>query len=88
VCAACGNGTCDSPHEDSCNCAEDCGAPSCSTNSNCPTGQVCFHGISGNKCTPASEMCTSLDPNFNRCVCPGCTCSGNSDPGGFWGCVV
>jgi hypothetical protein len=63
-------------------------ATSCSTNSDCSTGQVCFHGTSGNTCTPATEMCTSREPNFNRCVCPGCTCSGSGAANAFWGCVV
>lgn len=61
---------------------------SCAVNSDCPSGQVCFRGPSSSRCLPDSQMCTSRDPNFNRCMCPGCTCSGSSAPSSFWGCVT
>ena len=63
-------------------------ATSCGKNSDCSTGQVCFWGPSESKCMPASEMCTYREPNFNRCMCPGCTCSGTSDAAGHWACVA
>lgn len=60
----------------------------CSVNSDCPAGQVCFRGPSSTGCLPESQMCTSREPNFNRCMCPGCTCGGSSAPASFWGCVT
>jgi hypothetical protein len=49
---------------------------------------VCFRGTTTSQCVPASQMCTSREPNFNRCMCPGCTCSGTDNPDSFWGCVT
>jgi hypothetical protein len=63
-------------------------ATKCSFNSDCSTGQVCFRGTSTSQCMPTSQMCTSREPNFNRCMCPGCTCSGTDTPSSFWGCVT
>jgi hypothetical protein len=63
-------------------------ATKCNFNSDCSTGQVCFHGTSTSQCVPSSQMCTSREPNFNRCMCLGCTCSGTDTPGSFWGCVT
>jgi hypothetical protein len=63
-------------------------ATSCNLNSDCSTGQVCFHGTSTSQCVPSSSVCTSREPNFNRCMCTGCTCSGTDSPDSFWGCVT
>ncbi|MBN2573975.1 MAG: hypothetical protein JXP73_05360 [Deltaproteobacteria bacterium] len=63
-------------------------ATSCGKNSDCSTGQVCFWGPSTSTCMPASRMCTYREPTFNRCMCPGCTCSGTHDPAGHWACVT
>jgi len=63
-------------------------ATKCSVNSDCSTGQVCFRGTSTSQCMPTSQMCTTREPNFNRCMCSGCTCSGTDTPSGFWGCVT
>jgi hypothetical protein len=61
---------------------------SCSRNADCASGQVCFHGVSSNTCTPSSNVCTSREPNFGRCMCSGCTCSGSDGADGSWYCVV
>jgi hypothetical protein len=62
--------------------------PSCGKNSDCSTGQACFRGTTSSTCVPRTQLCTSRDPNFGRCICPGCTCSGTDDPGSFWMCVT
>jgi hypothetical protein len=62
---------------------------SCGKNADCSTGQTCFRGTTSTRCVPTSQLCTSRDPNFGRCICPGgCTCSGTSDPGDMWRCVT
>jgi hypothetical protein len=78
---------------DGCGGRQDCGATCpdgsvCGKNSDCSTGQVCFWDTSASTCVSAAEMCTYREPNFNRCMCPGCTCNGTNDAAGHWAYVV
>jgi hypothetical protein len=58
---------------------------SCAKNSECSTGLSCFRDNLSSQCYPTGQLCSSRDPEYNRCLCPSCICDLVS--GEYWACV-
>ncbi|GEM_PF-6309301 len=76
VCSPCGNGNCNIPHEDPCNCPDDCTA--CTSYSDCPFFKGCIGGI----CLECGmELCddgisNDCDSQIDEAICVGKECKG------------
>jgi hypothetical protein len=55
LCSDCPNGVCDSPHENYCNCPEDCPVPSTDTDTDTGTDESVVSGTFVDNCMPALE---------------------------------
>ncbi|MCA9749190.1 MAG: hypothetical protein KC414_08790, partial [Romboutsia sp.] len=54
----------------------------CSSTSDCPTGQFCLNGVcTANQCNNSSDCPNGLTCSNNRCILPGCSSDSDCEPG-------